>query len=224
MRPSESFMAWFGPLVIIGIFVWVLFGNSTSHEIMCGKSETCFRDWVFGLSGWAAAAVAAVTLGALWKQISIAQMQAQDTFSIELRRSMALAQNTIRASQELHTWSTLFGGTPAQYDTSQAWTNLRNNIADVNATLALEVFTLFEREIGFPKRYHSVFMRERLTEFERAYGRYVDMEIIYVEALRDEVVNDWNAILKQTAAYSLECIAIAEDFLADCGALKSKYA
>ncbi|MBB3355604.1 hypothetical protein FHT70_005567 [Rhizobium sp. BK049] len=68
-------MAWFGPLVLIVIFVWFLFGNTTSHDLLCGNSTSCFRDWVFGMSGWAAAAAAAFTIGSLVKQADAQQRQ-----------------------------------------------------------------------------------------------------------------------------------------------------
>lgn len=75
MRASNSFMAWFGPLVIMGIFLWFLFGNTSTHQLLCDGSKSCFRDWIFGLSGWAAAGAAAVTIGSLYKQANAQQKQ-----------------------------------------------------------------------------------------------------------------------------------------------------
>lgn len=77
MDTRGSFMAWFGPVVLIAIFMWFLFGNSTSHELLCDGTGSCFRDWIFGMSGWAAAAAAAVTISSLVRQADAAQKQTE---------------------------------------------------------------------------------------------------------------------------------------------------
>lgn len=76
-RPSDSLMAWLGPLVIIAVGAIVILGEPQTWASLCtgAKDEQCLREWISALSGWAAAGAAALTIGVLITQVKVQQAQ-----------------------------------------------------------------------------------------------------------------------------------------------------
>lgn len=124
---------------------------------------------------------------------------------------------------ELSIWSTLFVTPPEKYTTPEAWVSLRNNVIDVQETLSSDVFKLFEREIAFPKRYHTTFLEERIKTFRRTYGQRLDAGHVPSLAERDELVKRWHGVLQQTDEYGLDCMKLADEFIAESTELIRKY-
>ncbi|WP_085032273.1 hypothetical protein [Ensifer aridi] len=75
-RDQSHLVGWaIAYLLAGGIFIWVL-SHGPLYDIACGSAdEHCFREWVSALSGWAAAAAAALTIGILVKQVNAQQLQ-----------------------------------------------------------------------------------------------------------------------------------------------------
>lgn len=222
---NDKDMGW---LVAYGLAAALLIITILNSELVeaaaCAADDKhCLRDWVAALSGWAAVIAAVPTVVFLSRQVAIAQRQAQDTFKVDLRRSLALAESTHRAARELITWSTLFVNTPGFYKDEEAWELFQGTVADVREILQLEVFERFEAEIAFPKKFHLAFLKRRSSEFEQEYGRYVQATVIYDDDTLTRTVDRWNGILEQTRSYGEDCLRLSNEFIEDCRDMINSY-
>ncbi|MND22647.1 hypothetical protein D3C80_130300 [compost metagenome] len=74
MKPA-GFWDWLGPLLLMGMFIAYLFLTTPSEIFFCRANESCFREWVGALSGWAAAVAAGLTIVSLRQQAEAARKQ-----------------------------------------------------------------------------------------------------------------------------------------------------
>ncbi len=78
MKPA-SFWDWLGPFILMAVFIAYLFLSTPSEVVLCRGEGNCFREWVGAMSGWAAAAAAALTIGVLVRQVQAQQAQTDFT-------------------------------------------------------------------------------------------------------------------------------------------------
>ena len=71
----DHIMRWLGPAIIVAVSICVIFAIPIGRETLCEPERNCLVSWVSALSGWAAAAAAAVTIGSLRRQAQAQQKQ-----------------------------------------------------------------------------------------------------------------------------------------------------
>jgi hypothetical protein len=69
MKPA-GIWDWIGPFILVAGFGAYLFASATSGPAICGGEQTCFREWVGALSGWAALLGALLTINVMQEQLS----------------------------------------------------------------------------------------------------------------------------------------------------------
>ncbi|UHS60594.1 hypothetical protein HRR99_03190 [Agrobacterium vaccinii] len=74
MKPA-GFWDWLGPIILMAMFIGYLFLSTPSEIFFCSADESCFREWVGALSGWAAAVAAGITIVSLRQQAEAARKQ-----------------------------------------------------------------------------------------------------------------------------------------------------
>lgn len=75
---KKFFDRWVSPItgiLMIFILIAVLIGYAPMRAAFCDPNESCIREWVSALSGWAGALVTLLTLLVLWRQILLQERQ-----------------------------------------------------------------------------------------------------------------------------------------------------
>lgn len=213
-----------GWLIALGMFVLIFLRVLYGREPFCaGEEEHCFREWISAVSGWLAAAIAAPTLYFLWKQVLTAQMQAHDTLKVELRRTIAIARKGVAAGKGLQTWENSFKIPPEAFGHPSGLKTFTSIVLDLQTSLEDEIFQLIEREISFPAKYNSTFMRNYGRTFVADNQPIFNAPAIADLKTAESVRRDWEIFVRLCALYGKEVEQLCDEFILDSGHLLSKY-
>lgn len=183
-------------LLIILLFVGFLYGSGAifSRDSWCyGADDTCLRDWVSALGGWAAVAAAVPTILYLAKQVRDAERHHGTTIGIQARPTYMLAKKAAETS-----------------------VNIKNEIAE-KADLWKAAKLASGLEIQRQAIDRLEFLRDLVdrTEFNRIQS---EIEVTYMrhEQLRDSIDSSIKKIYEGRGIISIESREFAREAVIGC--------
>lgn len=138
-------------LALIGYLVVVWHGPQFQELVCADGGKDCFREWVSALGGWAAVGAAIPTVFYLSRQVTDADRHNIMTFQITLRRSQALAKQTLRCLEDINRTLLVIDQV---WETVPPYPEFLNQYThDIEALISLlekAPFQRFEEEIDVP--------------------------------------------------------------------------